>query len=90
MVSEHRQRRFLLPFVGLVLGITGAATAVSEERQNSTVPAVSPATTGPRLNMVGAYGPWLANQVLGDGPARLSFRTGKWATFDEWRRAGRT
>src|SRR4051812_6153409 len=26
---------------------------------------------GPRPNMVGAYGPWLSEKVLGDGPARL-------------------
>ena len=42
-----------------------------------------------RLNMVGAYGPWLSEKVLGDGPARLSFRTGKWKSLDEWRRAAR-
>ncbi|HZL88786.1 MAG TPA: prolyl oligopeptidase family serine peptidase [Pirellulaceae bacterium] len=43
----------------------------------------------PRLNMVGAYGPWLADKVLGDGPARLSFRTGKFQSLDEWRKAAR-
>jgi dienelactone hydrolase len=42
-----------------------------------------------RINMVGPYGPWLSNEVLGDGPARLSFRTGDWASVDEWRVAGR-
>jgi dienelactone hydrolase len=46
-------------------------------------------TPAPRLNMVGSYGPWLSEKVLGDGPARLSFRTGQWKTLDEWRRAGR-
>jgi dienelactone hydrolase len=45
--------------------------------------------TGPRLNMVGAYGPWLSEKVLGDGPARLSFRTNQWKTLDDWRRAAR-
>jgi dienelactone hydrolase len=39
--------------------------------------------------MVGAYGPWLADRVLGDGPARLSFRTGSWKDVDEWRAAAR-
>ena len=47
------------------------------------------AQTPPRVNQVGAYGPWLADTVLGDGPARLSFRTGKWKNVDEWRQAGR-
>lgn len=42
-----------------------------------------------RINQVGSYGPWLAEKVLGDGPARLSFRTGKWKSVDEWRSAAR-
>ena len=47
------------------------------------------AKEGPRPNMVGAYGPWLSEKVLGDGPARLSFRTGRWKSLDEWRAAAR-
>lgn len=47
------------------------------------------ASTSLRPNMIGAYGPWLAGDVLGDGPARLSFRTGKWKSADEWRPAAR-
>src|SRR5437763_764230 len=42
-----------------------------------------------RPNMVGAYGPWLSEKILGDGPARLSFRTGKWKSLDEWRHVAR-
>ncbi|MGD0092042.1 MAG: hypothetical protein ABSE73_19185 [Planctomycetota bacterium] len=42
-----------------------------------------------RKNMIGAYGPWAADKVLGQGPARMSFRTGKWKTLDAWRRVGR-
>ncbi len=42
-----------------------------------------------RPNMVGAYGPWLSERVLGEGPARLSFRTGKWKSLDEWRAPAR-
>jgi dienelactone hydrolase len=42
-----------------------------------------------RTNMVGAYGPWLADDVLGPGPGRLSFRTGEWGSVDEWRRVAR-
>lgn len=45
--------------------------------------------TEPRINQVGSYGPWLADKVLGDGPARLSFRTGKWKNVEQWRRAAR-
>jgi dienelactone hydrolase len=43
----------------------------------------------PRENMTGAYGPWLAEMVLGDGPARLSFRTGSFASVGAWRAEGR-
>jgi dienelactone hydrolase len=39
--------------------------------------------------MVGAYGPWLSQQVLGEGPARLSFRTGRWKSLDDWRAEAR-
>ncbi|HWR50841.1 MAG TPA: prolyl oligopeptidase family serine peptidase [Bryobacteraceae bacterium] len=46
-------------------------------------------TTAPRVNQIGSYGPWLADKVLGDGPARLSFRTGKWKSVSEWREAAR-
>ena len=42
-----------------------------------------------RPNMVGSYGPWLADQVLGNSPGRLSFRTGKWKNVGEWQKAGR-
>ncbi len=45
--------------------------------------------TAPRPNQVGAYGPWLSDRLLGDGPARLSFRTGKWNSVDEWRQVAR-
>jgi dienelactone hydrolase len=52
-------------------------------------PAVFAQTTAPRVNLVGSYGPWLADQVLGSAPGRLSFRTGKWASVTEWRQAAR-
>lgn len=42
-----------------------------------------------RPNMVGAYGPWLADDVLGREPGRLSFRTGRWTSVDEWRNVAR-
>lgn len=52
-------------------------------------PALFGQGTAARVNQVGEYGPWLADKVLGDGPARLSFRTGKWKSVDEWRQAAR-
>jgi dienelactone hydrolase len=50
--------------------------------EDGTPPAAKP-------SLVGAYGPWLSDKVLGDGPARLSFRTGRWKSLDEWRKVGR-
>jgi len=62
---------------------------------SSSPPASPPAPKPPvtptvmRPNMVGAYGPWLADQVLGGGPARMSFRMGEWNSVDEWRSVAR-
>jgi dienelactone hydrolase len=50
---------------------------------------LSAQTTEARVNQVGSYGPWLSQKILGDGPARLSFRTGKWKSVDEWRAVAR-
>ena len=35
-------------------------------------------------NMIGAYGQWAAS-IVGDVPAKLSFRTGKWDDIEAWR-----
>ena len=35
-------------------------------------------------NMIGAYGPW-ATSLVGDEPARLSFRRPEWNELDAWR-----
>jgi dienelactone hydrolase len=40
-------------------------------------------------NMTGAYGPWLADTVLGDQPAALSLRNGKFKNAKDWQAAGR-
>jgi len=37
-----------------------------------------------QANMIGAYGPWAAS-IVGDAPANLSWRTGKWTDIEEWR-----
>lgn len=41
------------------------------------------------LNMVGPYGNWLADKVLGDQPGKLSLRSGQWNDIDVWRTAAR-
>jgi len=46
-------------------------------------------TMAPRVNQLGSYGPWLADTVLGDAPARLSFRAGKWKSVAAWRQMAR-
>jgi dienelactone hydrolase len=46
-------------------------------------------TTPARVNQIGSYGPWLAGTVLGDAPARMSLRTGKWKNVGKWRQAAR-
>ena len=48
-----------------------------------------PRRTEMRPNMTGVYGPWLADQVLGEGPAELSYRTGRWKELSSWRLSGR-
>src|SRR5581483_10562723 len=75
-----RLRHWLRVAVLIAFSICGETTSA---QQADTEP------SGTRPNMVGAYGPWLSDQVLGDGPARLSFRTGKWNSLDEWRRTAR-
>ncbi|AGA27116.1 alpha/beta hydrolase family protein [Singulisphaera acidiphila] len=39
-------------------------------------------------NMIGAYGPW-ASSIVGDGPARLSFRKPEFADVEAWRTVAR-
>src|SRR5438045_2613098 len=46
-------------------------------------------STAMRPNMTGAYGPWLADVVLGTKPGGLSFRSGKFANVADWRTAAR-
>ncbi|MBC7256584.1 MAG: hypothetical protein H5T66_10840, partial [Chloroflexi bacterium] len=38
--------------------------------------------------MIGAYGPWAAS-LLGEGPARLSFRQPGWVDLEAWRAVAR-
>jgi dienelactone hydrolase len=63
----------VMAFVGAVAGAAAAEEPVVQQREN----------------MLGAYGPWVAEKVLGDGPARMSLRSGTWASTDAWRQAGR-
>ncbi len=61
----------------LVVGCSSASSAPPGE------------PTPMRPNMTGAYGPWLADQVLGSAPARLSLRSGQYGQLNTWRSAAR-
>jgi dienelactone hydrolase len=63
----------------LALPFVEAQTPVAAEPKEGPV----------RINMVGSYGPWLADEVLGNEPGRLSFRTGRWGSVDDWRAVAR-
>ena len=79
-------------FLSLLTAVTGGHTQGSPARPGvETAGSVSqePAATAMRPNMTGAYGPWLADRVLGNGPAQLSFRAGRWKSLNEWRRVAR-
>ena len=67
-------RRWLLL---LLMGCGGAETAGRGE------------PTPMRPNMTGAYGPWLADEVLGSQPGRLSLRSGQFGQLNSWRTAAR-
>src|ERR1051325_11580518 len=66
-----------------------AAGVVSLGAASGLCSAPAPAATPMRPNMAGAYGPWLADTVLGNKPGGLSFRSGKFADVDAWRKAAR-
>src|SRR3954471_13902024 len=66
-----------------------AAVMVFAVQRSASGQLTTAATGPPRLTMVGPYGTWLSESVLGDGPARLSFRTGKWKSIAEWRQVAR-
>src|SRR5262249_3196137 len=42
-----------------------------------------------RPNMTGAYGPWLADEVLTSAPGRLSLRSNQFGQLNSWRTAAR-
>ena len=73
------------PMLPLVAGLSHSQVRADE--------AAKATTTGlnsvNKPNMVGPYGDWLSNQVLGDHVGRLSLRSGEWNGIDAWRTAAR-
>lgn len=82
MASVVRRRGVALLCVLTLMGGAWRTAVADDEKPDSEPTAVEP-------NMVGAYGPWLSEKVLGDGPARLSFRSGRFLSVDEWRAVAR-
>src|SRR5437868_4199441 len=82
MMSSSSRRSVDCVICSVILTACLAIPAVGQER-------TAEPTASPRTGMVGVYGPWLADKVLGDGPGRMSFRTDKWKSADAWREAGR-
>lgn len=78
-----RSLLLVLPLLGTLACCAWGAEAGDEQS------AGTPPSADVRPNMTGVYGPWLADQVLGTGPGRLSFRTGQWPDVDQWRAAAR-
>lgn len=64
----------------LLLLLAGCGGAGSAERGEPTPM---------RPNMTGAYGPWLADDVLGSAPGRLSLRSGQFTHVNAWRKEAR-
>jgi len=77
----------------VVAGGPASRITLADEATKAAGPAAADGTVRP--NMVGAYGPWLSDTVLGDGPAALSFRGphpkegGRFSNVNEWRAAAR-
>lgn len=78
-----------MSYLSLAVALLGAAAGGAAETRPADRAASPQTPTAMRPNMIGAYGPWLADRVLGDGPARLSFRRGNWTSIDQWRTAAR-
>ena len=85
------RRVFLQGLTAAAVGEAVAGSSATEVAfaEDAAAKAVAAGSVSLRPNMVGAYGPWLAETVLGDGPAALSFRNGRWKDVEQWRTAAR-
>lgn len=73
----------------VALGALRAQDSVVARSALEQAAAAVPIQSAVPQNMTGAYGPWLADTVLGDQPAAMSFRTGRFKSVKEWQGAGR-
>src|SRR5262245_13780999 len=94
-MSDHvgvDRRRFLEGVATAVVGSLATSTASGSDcsliELGGVTTAVIQEESG-RTNMTGSYGHWLADTVLGPGPASMSFRTGRFHDVAEWRGTAR-
>ncbi len=91
---ENVERRQFLRQTVLASGVAVADLAIlnqasSNEPKAATNVAVQPlAGENMQPNMMGIYGPWAA-EIVGDKPARLSYRQSTFQDLDAWRRTAR-
>lgn len=87
------RRTFLQGIAGIAVGSAAATSLTAADIPQSIIECGSEsAATGAAkipLNMTGAYGPWLSETVLGNGPGQLSFRQDTWRDLQAWRTAAR-
>src|SRR4051794_29076550 len=74
---------------GLACGGAVAAETAQEKPASTACSAPAAPLMEMRQNMVGAYGPWLADTVLGTRPGGLSLRSDRFASVEAWRTAAR-
>lgn len=79
----------LIALAGSPMWPLAAGLGHSQLRADEAAKAATGLNSVNELNMVGPYGDWLSNQVLGDQPGRLSLRSGESNDIDAWRMAAR-
>ena len=92
--SQFDRRAFLESLAAAGVGGLACGGAIAAETGQDVLASTScSAPAAPRMemrqNMVGAYGPWLADTVLGTKPGSLSLRSDRFANVEAWRTAAR-
>jgi len=72
----------------LLLLLAGGSTSLATGCGGAETPGRGEPTPM-RPNMTGAYGPWLADEVLTSAPGRLSLRSNQFGQLNSWRTAAR-
>lgn len=92
--SESLERRTFVKQAAVATGAVLADWSMLQPLMASTGAAPSGTTfnqsgeSSVQPNMIGGYGPWAAN-IVGDQPARLSFRQPQFQDIDAWRKVAK-